>query len=148
MRSRYRDLIQTLAQKHQLDPWLVEAIVFTESSDNPFAIRYEPHFRDWLSRQGLNLTRQDEVFRSISWGLMQVMGQVAVERGFGGHFLSELLEPDVGVEFGCRQLAWLSQKAIDLDEMVCAYNTGLGNARRGQGMEYLAKVKLNYERLD
>ncbi|MGA8268053.1 MAG: lytic transglycosylase domain-containing protein, partial [Candidatus Acidiferrales bacterium] len=39
--------------------------------------------------------------RAISWGLMQVMGQTARERGFAGKFLSELCDPATGLDAGC-----------------------------------------------
>jgi hypothetical protein len=55
------------------------------------AIRYEPAFRTrYVAPLGLPPT--EEVARSISWGLMQVMGQVAREHGFAGKFLSALCD--------------------------------------------------------
>ena len=43
--------------------------------------------------------------RAFSWGLMQVMGQVAREHGFSGRSLAQLCEPATGLEIGCRVLA-------------------------------------------
>jgi soluble lytic murein transglycosylase-like protein len=40
----------------------------------------------------------------MSWGLMQVMGQVARENGFTDHYLSGLCDPAAGVDLGCRVL--------------------------------------------
>lgn len=40
--------------------------------------------------------------RAFSWGLMQVMGQVAREHGFAGASLASLCDPAVGLEIGCR----------------------------------------------
>ena len=42
--------------------------------------------------------------RGMSWGLMQVMGQVARENGFTDHYLSGLCDPAAGVDLGCRVL--------------------------------------------
>lgn len=43
--------------------------------------------------------------RAFSWGLMQVMGQVAREHGFVGISLASLCDPAVGLEIGCRVFA-------------------------------------------
>ena len=67
-------------------------------------MRYEGAFRArYVAPLGLPAT--EEIARSISWGLMQVMGQVAREHGFDGRFLSALCDPDAGVSMGCVVLA-------------------------------------------
>lgn len=43
--------------------------------------------------------------RAFSWGLMQVMGQVAREHGFASESLASLCNPAVGLEIGCRVFA-------------------------------------------
>src|SRR5580658_6313486 len=97
-------LAHAAALRHSLDPALVCAVVEQESSWDAHAIRYEPGFRTrYVAPLGLPPT--EEVARSISWGLMQVMGQVAREHGFGGKFLSALCEPEAGLETGCSVLA-------------------------------------------
>jgi soluble lytic murein transglycosylase-like protein len=97
-------LAQTIAIRHELDPALVCAVIEQESAWNPHAIRYEPAFRArYISPLGLAPT--EEIARSISWGLMQVMGQVARELGFAGNFLSALCDPGIGLDTGCTALA-------------------------------------------
>ena len=97
-------LARAAATKHALDPALVCAIIEQESSWNPHAIRYEPGFRTrYVAPLGLPPT--EEIARSISWGLMQVMGQVAREHGFEGKFLSALCDPAIGLDIGCAALA-------------------------------------------
>jgi len=82
-------IARTIAQQHALDPALVCAIVEQESSWDTHAMRYEPGFRArYVAPLGLPPT--EEVARSISWGLMQVMGQSARASGFAGKFLSAL----------------------------------------------------------
>ena len=61
-------------------------------------------FRERYVR-ALNLPATEEMARSTSWGVMQVMGQVAREHGFRGRFLSEICSPMVGIEIGCVVLA-------------------------------------------
>ncbi len=92
------------AARHALDAALVCAVVDQESAWDPHAMRYEPGFRSRYVAP-LHLPPSEEIARSISWGLMQVMGQVAREHGFTGKFLSALCEPAAGVESGCRVLA-------------------------------------------
>lgn len=96
-------LARAAAAAHELDPALVCAVVEQESAWDTHAIRYEPGFRTrYVAPLGLPPT--EEVARSISWGLMQVMGQVAREHGFGGKFLSALCDPAVGLDIGCAVL--------------------------------------------
>lgn len=97
-------LARSAAVRHGLDSALVCAVVEQESAWNPHAMRYEPSFRlRYVSPLGLPPT--EEVARSISWGLMQVMGQVAREHGFHGKFLAALCEPEAGLDIGCAVLA-------------------------------------------
>ncbi len=102
---------QEVARKAGLDPALVSAIVEQESSWNTLAIRYEPQF---FARYVAPLVGSDEMkpatetesrSRAFSWGLMQILGQCARETGFEGLYLSELLQPQVGLKFGCKLLA-------------------------------------------
>src|SRR5271155_4197450 len=93
-------LARDAAAKHSLDAALVCAIVEQESAWDAHAIRYEPAFRTrYVAPLGLPPT--EEIARSISWGLMQVMGQVAREHGFESKFLSALCEPEFGLDTGC-----------------------------------------------
>src|SRR5271168_3063878 len=93
-------LARVIAAKHSLDGALVCAIVEQESFWDTYAIRYEPAFRSrYVAPFGLQMT--EEVARSISWGLMQVMGQSARERGFNRKFLSALCDPENGLTIGC-----------------------------------------------
>lgn len=100
------DLVQlakTTAQSHGLDPALVCAVVEQESNWNQWAIRFEPAF---LARyvHPLGLSDTESYARSFSWGLMQLMGQVARELGYKGH-VAELCDPVTGLEWGCKHLA-------------------------------------------
>jgi soluble lytic murein transglycosylase-like protein len=92
------------AARHALDPALVCALIEQESAWDAHAIRYEPGFRLRYVAP-LHLPPTEEIARSISWGLMQVMGQVAREHEFSGKFLSALCDAPTGVEIGCRVLA-------------------------------------------
>lgn len=93
------------ATRHKLDPQLVCAVIEQESNWDPFAIRFEPAF---LARyvSPLRLSPTEQIARSMSWGLMQVMGEVAREHGFSGKWLAELCLPERGLEIGCGLLAY------------------------------------------
>ncbi|HEV2490949.1 MAG TPA: transglycosylase SLT domain-containing protein [Candidatus Acidoferrales bacterium] len=97
-------LAKQAAARHGLAPEIVCAVCEQESTWNPWAIRYEPAFRQrYVAPLGLPPT--EEIARSMSWGLMQVMGETAREAGFTEKFLSGLADPVTGLEFGCIVLA-------------------------------------------
>jgi soluble lytic murein transglycosylase-like protein len=130
-------LARAVAANHELDAALVCAVADQESSWNPYAIRYEPAFRSrYVAPLGLPPT--EEVARSVSWGLMQVMGQVAREHGFGGKFLSALCEPEAGRETGCTVLAAMIEIAGDIARALSLWN---GGANPLYVQEVLAKLE-------
>jgi soluble lytic murein transglycosylase-like protein len=88
---------------------LVCAVVEQESSWNRWALRYEPAFyaryvKPQIAR-GAALSETEAQARAFSWGLMQVMGQVAREHGFAGASLAGLCDPAAGLDVGCTVLA-------------------------------------------
>lgn len=126
-------LARTIAARYDLPVQLVLAIVKVESNGDPWAVRYESAF---YKRYIVPLPivpippcslDTERVMRATSWGLMQIMGQVARELRFAGAFLSELCEPAVGLEYGCRHLAKLRDRyhaAWGLEGVTAAYNAG------------------------
>lgn len=116
-------LARTAASAHSLDPDLVCAVCEQESSWNPWSIRYEPAFYTrYVAPQGLPAT--EAYARSFSWGLMQVMGEVAREVGYTGD-IPNLCDPATGLEFGCRKLArCLASAEGDSAKALSLYNGG------------------------
>ncbi len=155
MESPYRALIERAAQQHGLPAELVAAIVQVESGGDPWATRYEPGFYERyvvcsVPAAVRPCSRETEGrLRATSFGLMQVMGQVARERGFKGVYLTRLCDPAEGLEYGCRHLAWtavrLAGKGVtDYASLCAAYNGGVGavfNDGRVSNPEYPAKVR-------
>ena len=138
------DLARHIAREHALDPALVCAVIEQESAWNPWAVRYEPGF---LSRYiaplytAGKLSATEAYTRAMSWGLMQVMGQVAREFGFKEASLTELCDPATGIEFGCRILAArLARAKGDASAALLAWN---GGADANYPAEVLAR-KRNY----
>lgn len=103
MNQQLITLARSVAQAHGLDDALVCAIVEQESGWNPNATRYEPAFYQRYILP-MNLDELESTGRSTSWGLMQVMGEVARELHFTGAF-AELLNPSTGLEYGCIHFA-------------------------------------------
>ena len=131
-------LAKKWAAKYGLDPFLVCAVIEQESGWNPWAVRFEPAFlRNYVKPVNPEAPSTREITLASSFGLMQIMGQVAVEHGWRGGFLTELCDPDTGVDFGCRKL----QQCFalhDADEAaLLAYNGG-GNTFYGK--QVLARV--------
>lgn len=109
--STYVQFARDAAARHNLDPALVCAIVEQESAWNPWAVRYEPvFFAKYVAplfavSKIVPATNTEAYARAFSWGLMQVMGQSARERGFSRRFLSELCDPIAGLDAGCELFA-------------------------------------------
>jgi soluble lytic murein transglycosylase-like protein len=102
-------LARDAARRHLLWPELVCAVIEQESNWIPWALRYEPAFYDRYVQpqfaRGAIASEGEARSRAFSWGLMQVMGQVAREQGFAGPSLAALCEPLTGLNIGCRVLA-------------------------------------------
>lgn len=125
------NLINAIAAQHGLPTTLVQAIVQVESNGRPWAVRYEPGFfsRYVEGRQPAVYAPcsrdTEEHLRACSFGLMQIMGQTARELGFRGVYLTELCDPGVGLEWGCRLLAALVVRHHgQLTRVAAAYNAG------------------------
>jgi soluble lytic murein transglycosylase-like protein len=117
-------LAKQAAQKYGLDPALVCAVCEQESSWNPWAVRYEPRFE---ARYIIPLSLKDPTeaqLRAFSFGLMQLMGEVARELGFHGPIL-QLTEPEVSVVLGCQHLAnKLKEAGGDVTKALLLWNGG------------------------
>ena len=97
-----RSVIELEAARFKLDPDLVEAIVMTESSGRPIVRRFERGFMEKYLMK-LQVSDHDRISLATSWGLMQVMGQVARELGMIGDPV-KLCEPTVGVFNFCNKM--------------------------------------------
>ncbi len=144
-----RAKIEKAAKDACLDADLVEAFVMTESSGNPKATRYEPAFYKRyvqpLLGKAKGLTPHELAGRATSWGLMQLMGQVARELGFKGQF-EELFIPEIGLKWSLKHLChFIDKYHDDLDMAIAAYNAGTpkrtdtGKSFRNQA--YVDKVR-------
>lgn len=108
---RYEDEITASAATHGVDPYLVAAVIRSESSWDPEA----------SSHQGAR-------------GLMQLMPETAqdmVSKGLvdGRRYSYEYLEdPAINIEYGCAYLSYLLTYFNGAtDRAIAAYNAGMGN---------------------
>src|SRR5258708_15496437 len=98
---------QRAAEAEGLDAAMVCAVVEQESGWNTWAMRYEPaFFAKYVAPLYTNnkVGASEAYARGISWGLMQVMGQTAREKGASSLYLSTLCDPAVGLAVRGRDL--------------------------------------------
>jgi soluble lytic murein transglycosylase-like protein len=126
--SQLVTLARKAAAAQSLDPALVCAVVEQESAWSPWAMRYEPaFFTKYVASLYTNnkVTASEAYARGFSWGLMQVMGQVAREAGFDALFLSALCDPEQGLAVGCKILRKkFDAMAGDSTRALLAWNGG------------------------
>jgi soluble lytic murein transglycosylase-like protein len=124
------------ALAQSLDPALACAVVEQESGWNPWAMRYEPaFFTKYVASLYTNnkISASEAYARGFSWGLMQVMGQVAREVGFDALFLSALCDPEQGLAVGCKVLRKkFDAMAGDSTRALLAWNGGANPAYASQ----------------
>lgn len=135
VKPEIRRLIELKAAAYNLDPDQVEAHVMVESSGNPNATRFEPRFYERYVLP-LNLGDHNEARgRSTSFGLLQIMGQVARELGYQGNWPG-LMDPMTNLEYGCKKLAKCYKKYPG-DAGIAAYNSG---TPRKDGLEFMNQI--------
>jgi soluble lytic murein transglycosylase-like protein len=160
MRTFYYKEILAAAEKHQLDPILVEAVVVRESSGNADGFRFEKDFWNRYLKPNRLYSGRNPRRVSSSYGLMQVMFSTAVDRGFGVDLAPELLFlPENSLEYGCRHLRYLTDKMLAKYPSVspyertvailASYNGGFQgpDALRPRNKEYALGVLQNYKTL-
>ena len=146
-------LINDAATRHGLPPSLVAAMAQVESEGNPWATRYEPGFYTRYVEKNPDVKAvspcsldTERRLRATSFGLLQVMGQVARERGFKGAYLTQLCDPATGLDIGCKHLAAFAarfKEPFGWSAVCAAYNGGAGAVKGHNNYtnaEYPAKV--------
>lgn len=126
---------------------VVCAVIEQESGWNPWALRHEPAFQEKyvapLDASGalktFGASKDTEIVtRSCSFGLMQTMGQVVREAGGNFAFLTELCNPERGLEFGCAHLAKKLEQAKGNVALALRLWNGGGNPKYAD--EVLARL--------
>ncbi len=120
------EVINTISDRHHLDPDLINSVIHAESGFNPRAV----------SPKGAR-------------GLMQLMPQTASKLGVSNPF-----DPGANVEGGTRYLSELLQRYnFDLVKALAAYNAGPGRVEQYRGVPpyyetrvYVAKIVRDFNR--
>lgn len=138
--------ISVAANKNGISPCLLAGLVQQESGGCATAVRYEPDFIylwDVVRAMPFRVVRPSPhaapeefptltggVHRQLEWtlqkcsiGAAQVMGAVAREMGYAGYYLTDLCEPNLGIEYGAKKLASLLWR-YEENEALSAYNAG------------------------
>lgn len=136
------DAIKASCERHGVDPLLACAVISCESGWDEGAV----------SAAG-------------AVGLMQVMPETArslVELGVvdgGSYSPDSLAEPETNIEFGCAYLGYLQDNFSSFDEVIAAYNAGIGavsewisaggtipeDVRYAETRAYLDRVRAAYD---
>ena len=152
----YEILIRGHSLQNGLSMEVVAAVILQESDGNPYAFRYEPAFYERYLANKLpaslggtfhkGISFESEVrFRAFSFGLMQIMGQVARENKFTG-YLPELFLPEINIPLGCKILGQnLRTFKGDYRKAISAYNSGVGFVRNNGSTAYADKVLARIE---
>lgn len=113
--------ILSAGSRYMVDPALIKAVIASESSWNPGALRVEAQIND------------------ASYGLMQILLKTA-QGMLPGVTPSDLFIPSTNIDLGTRYLAGVLQQ-FGYPDGVAAYNAGPGNVSRGT---IPASTRLNY----
>ena len=141
-------LIIEASKQTGVSPMLLAAVIHQESAGNPYAVRYEPAFfkryvedktrKTMLGHVPTRCSLETEArMRATSFGLMQIMGQVARERGFKAEFLTELTDPKTNLKWGSEFLQTLLLKHQDTEAALLRWN---GGGNKDYGKEVLGHI--------
>lgn len=115
---KYEQYIFENAEKHNLDPYFVMAVIKAESNYNPTA------------------------HSGIARGLMQITDDTAIwiadkmEIEFSE---SDIENPELNIQMGCYYLEYLSELYNDKKVILASYNAGMGNVSKWLSDENFSK---------
>lgn len=137
-------VIKEQATLNSVDPYLIGGIICQESggpyalpdgSSNNYAIRVEKafwtnYFKNimiWVKNSPSpyddRWAKYPDIY-SCSYGLMQIMLQTAYEYGFNGIFPTELCDPAVNINIGCKIIARKIKLGGSVEKALLLYNGG------------------------
>lgn len=103
---------------------LSELIAWTESDNNPNAVRFEPAHVPSESHiaamaTGANCSHDTaRVLCAMSWGLYQIMGDELISMGFSGNPIAFCADPALQLQYFDRYLRLDHLSNLSLDEVV------------------------------
>lgn len=120
---KYQEIVETVADKYQIDKYFIYAVISTESS-----------------------FREDAQSHAGAIGLMQVLPSTAqwLNKQYNLNLDTEnLFDPKINIEFGCFYYSYLIKKYKTLETACAAYNAGPSNVD-----EWLTKYSSDGETLN
>lgn len=135
---------EELGLRHE---WIC-AIIQIESNWDPWAIRYEPHYR-WVYKPAYfsklhRVTFETEnAMQCMSFGLAQVMLSVGRELGYDGP-ASQFILPEHSLKYGILKFRQLLGKYNYTMDAIAAYNAGSPRKKDGLyvNQQYVDKFKI------
>ncbi len=122
-RHELNEMVYEVCERHGQSPYLALGIIKALSHWNQNMIIYDPLQTHYYSRKhGAGST--ETILQRCRWGLFQIYGCVARRLGFTGT-LTDLIYPDVNINWGIRHLADLSINYRG-HELVLAFLSGSG----------------------
>lgn len=120
------EIVHSYANLFVLESALIRAIIRVESMDYPRAYRIDYNAlkkQAWYIRTLSEHERKHKKYYA-SYGSMQVLyGLVKADYGFKGN-PNQLLDPEIGVRYGCEHLRRLLNRYKNLKDALAAYNGG------------------------
>lgn len=108
---KYSESIYKYADKYEVDPYLIAAIIRTESNFNPGAVSSKD-----------------------ARGLMQIMPEtgewISMKMEIKDHSEEKLFIPDYNINMGCWYISDLLKEFGNLELAVASYNGGKGNVQK------------------
>ena len=109
---KYAPIIDKYSAEFNLDPIVLEAMIFVESSFRPHVPGIDADKKGW------------------SYGLTQIKYSTAKEMGFTGT-LKQLEDPETNIHYGAMYLSWCRRfVGGDIWQALDAYNRGVGMVRK------------------
>lgn len=139
------ELVREAAEKHGLRPEFLAAVIDQENpSWNPRAINPNAHLT-----KNVKPSKAPQLF---DWGLLQVHGRTAL--GYGVKELTELLDPQVGIDIGAKYLADCKRTAEGMAKRpgvirrlaFACYHRGQGKMTDSRGLKYAANAERHYQK--
>ena len=128
---KYKEFADVI-KKEGFEPMqLILAIAKVESNFNPFAIKYEPHYKylynpDWFAHKNGITLETEEALQKMSYGVYQIMGAVAREYGYEG-YLQTLATSDLlfmQTQLAIKHLVRLYKYFGNIPDTIEGYNKG------------------------
>jgi soluble lytic murein transglycosylase-like protein len=121
--NQYDQIVQAASVNYNVSVPLIKAVIMTESSFNPTAVRHE--------------RRADGTIWDSSRGLMQLLFRTAVSLGFPNDAAraNELFDPAININYGTKLLAQIQGRYENVDDIYAVYNSGA--VRKNSAGEYV-----------